>query len=119
MTDHRSPSLFILWSARAIACKGLSINTPERILHDRVNLVRFVRRLDKSIGESDWNSGRRTTLWLEPQRPPLFPTSYAGMTSSRLLSRLKHARRLLNSVELYNETQPSAMFLLVLETTLA
>ena len=43
------------------------MNTPEQILHDRVNLVRFVRRLDKSVNESDWSSGPRTTLWLKSQ----------------------------------------------------
>ena len=43
------------------------MNTPEQILHDRVNLVRFVRRLDKSVKESDWSSGRRTILWLKSQ----------------------------------------------------
>ncbi|KAI0247738.1 hypothetical protein BJV78DRAFT_1276806 [Lactifluus subvellereus] len=69
------------------------MNSPEQILHDRVNLVRFVRRLEKSVNESDWSSGRRTTLWLKSQG---------------LLQQLKHARKLLSSVELYNETQPSA-----------
>ena len=43
------------------------MNSPEQILHDRVNLVRLVRRLDKSINESDWVSDKNTTLWLRSE----------------------------------------------------
>ena len=41
--------------------------TPEQILHDRVNLVRLVRRLDKSINEFDWSCEKSTTLWLRAE----------------------------------------------------
>jgi hypothetical protein len=30
------------------------MNTPEQILHDRVNLICLVRRLDKSVNGFDW-----------------------------------------------------------------
>jgi hypothetical protein len=43
------------------------MNTPEQILHDRVNLVRLVRRLDKSVNESYWGSEKSTTLWLRAE----------------------------------------------------
>jgi hypothetical protein len=43
------------------------MNTPEQILHDRVNLVRLVRRLDKSINESDWGCEKSMTLWLRAE----------------------------------------------------
>ncbi|KAH9953513.1 hypothetical protein BGW80DRAFT_1409680, partial [Lactifluus volemus] len=69
------------------------MNSAEQILHDRVNLVRLVRRLEKSVNESDWESERNITLWLKSQG---------------ILQQLKHARKLLSGVELYNETQPSA-----------
>lgn len=45
----------------------LTMNTPEQILHDRVNLVRLVRRLDKSINEADWGCEKSTTLWLRAE----------------------------------------------------
>ena len=41
--------------------------TPEQILHDRVNLVRLVRRLDKSVNEFDWSCEKNTTLWLRAE----------------------------------------------------
>jgi hypothetical protein len=43
------------------------MNTPEHILHDRINLVRLVRRLDKSVNQSDWGFERSTTPWLKSE----------------------------------------------------
>jgi hypothetical protein len=43
------------------------MNAAEQVLHDRVNLVRLVRRLEKSVYESDWSTGRNTILWLRSQ----------------------------------------------------
>jgi SNARE protein 1 len=43
------------------------MNTPEQILHNRVNLFRLVRRLDKSVNELDWGSEKNTTLWLRSE----------------------------------------------------
>jgi hypothetical protein len=43
------------------------MNTPEQILHDRVNLVRLVRRLDKSVNGFDWGCEKSTTLWLSAE----------------------------------------------------
>ncbi|KAI9450306.1 hypothetical protein BJY52DRAFT_1303286 [Lactarius psammicola] len=65
----------------------------EQVVHDRVNLVRLVRRLDKSVNEADWGTGRSWTQWLK---------------SERVLQQLKHARKLLGNVELDNAIQPSA-----------
>ncbi|KAI9444086.1 hypothetical protein H4582DRAFT_1057837 [Lactarius indigo] len=65
----------------------------EQVIHDRVNLVRLVRRLDKSVNESDWGTGRGWAQWLK---------------SERVLQQLKHARKLLGNVELDNQIQPSA-----------
>ncbi|KAN0138397.1 hypothetical protein V8E53_003860 [Lactarius tabidus] len=64
----------------------------EQIVHDRVNLVRLMRRLDKSVNEADWGTERSWTVWLK---------------SERVLQQLKHARKLLGNVELDNEVQPS------------
>ena len=43
------------------------MKNPEQILHDRVNLVRLVRRLDKSVNESDWDCEKGTALWLKTE----------------------------------------------------
>ena len=43
------------------------MNTSEYILHDRVNLVRLVRRLDKSINEVNWGSEPSPTLWFRSE----------------------------------------------------
>ena len=43
------------------------MNTPDHILHDRVNLVRLVRRLDKSVNQSDWGSEKSITSWLKSE----------------------------------------------------
>lgn len=40
----------------------------EQVVHDRVNLVRLMRRLDKSVNEADWGTGRNRTLWLKSER---------------------------------------------------
>ena len=40
----------------------------EQIVHDRVNLVRLMRRLDKSVNEDDWGTERSWTLWLKSER---------------------------------------------------
>jgi len=51
-----------------IVCLSHSMNnTSEQILHDRVNLVRLVRRLDKSVNEFDWGSEKSTSLWLRAE----------------------------------------------------
>jgi len=64
----------------------------EKVVHDRVNLVRLMRRLDKSVNDEDWGTGRSWMIWLK---------------SERVLQQLKHARKLLGNVELDNEVQPS------------
>ncbi|KAH9041494.1 hypothetical protein EDB83DRAFT_2677579 [Lactarius deliciosus] len=64
----------------------------EQVVHDRVNLVRLVRRLDKSVNEADWGTERSWTQWLK---------------SERVLQQLKYARKLLGNVELDNQIQPS------------
>jgi len=64
----------------------------EQILHDRVNLVRLVRRLDKTVNVSDWGSERGVTTWVR---------------SEQLLQQLKYARKLLSNLEVYNESHPS------------
>jgi hypothetical protein len=39
----------------------------EQILHDRVNLVRLVRRLDKSVNGFNWGSESSPTLWFRSE----------------------------------------------------
>ena len=38
-----------------------------QVVYNRVNLVRFVRRLDKSVNEVDWGTGRSWTQWLKSE----------------------------------------------------
>jgi SNARE protein 1 len=45
----------------------MMMNTSEHILHDRVNLVRLVRRLDKSINEVNWGSEPSPILWFRSE----------------------------------------------------
>jgi hypothetical protein len=40
----------------------------EQIVHDRVNLVRLMRRLDKSVNEADWGTERSWIIWLKSER---------------------------------------------------
>ena len=40
----------------------------EQVVHDRVNLVRLVRRLDKSVNEANWGTGHNWMLWLKSER---------------------------------------------------
>lgn len=68
------------------------MNTQEQILHDRVNLVRLVRRLDKSVNESDWGYEKSTAVWLRAEG---------------LQQQLKYARKLLSNVASYNDSRPS------------
>jgi len=63
------------------------------VVHDRVNLIRLMRRLDKSVNEAYWSTGRSWSVWLK---------------SEKVLQQLKHARKLLGNVELDNEVQTSA-----------
>ena len=67
------------------------MNTSEYILHDRVNLVRLVRRLDKSINEVNWGSEPSPTLWFRSEgllQVGRFCYTYHGypITGSRLYS---------------------------------
>ncbi|KAI0316584.1 hypothetical protein OF83DRAFT_1126129, partial [Amylostereum chailletii] len=65
----------------------MSIPTTEQILHDRVNLVRLVRRLAKAVAQPDWNA-HAVDPWIGCQS---------------MLQKLKYARKLLRNVETYNE----------------
>ncbi|KAI0257907.1 hypothetical protein BC834DRAFT_86593 [Gloeopeniophorella convolvens] len=68
------------------------MRTSESVVHDRVNLVRLARRLDKTVNQSDWGNERSISKWLE---------------SEGLSRQLKYARKLLGNVELYNGTRHS------------
>jgi hypothetical protein len=43
------------------------MNMSEQILHDRVNLVRLVRRLDKSVNELNWGAESSPALWFRSE----------------------------------------------------
>ncbi|KAI0061617.1 hypothetical protein BV25DRAFT_1886327 [Artomyces pyxidatus] len=74
----------------------MSLQSPEQVLHDRVNLARLVRRLDKAVAESDWDNSSGQEVWLRSQS---------------MLQKLKYARKLLRNVELYDEIDASPKLL--------
>ncbi|KAG1739797.1 hypothetical protein EDD22DRAFT_982247 [Suillus occidentalis] len=62
----------------------MSVRTNDQILHDRVNLPRLVKRLEKSVSEDDWSDGSQRDTWIKAQGT---------------LQRIRHARLLLKNVE--------------------
>ncbi|CAL1706007.1 unnamed protein product [Somion occarium] len=73
----------------------MSVQTSEQILHDRVNLARLVRRLEKTVATENWNTD-------------VDATSNATWIKARgTLQKVKFARKLLRRAELY-DTLPSS-----------
>lgn len=62
----------------------MSVSTNDQILHDRVNLPRLVKRLEKSVSEDDWSDSSQRDTWIKAQGT---------------LQRIRHARLLLKNVE--------------------
>ncbi|TFY82544.1 hypothetical protein EWM64_g1459 [Hericium alpestre] len=73
----------------------MSLQSNEQVLHDRINLSRLVKRLEKAVDASDWADGERQDVWMKSQ----------GM-----LQKLKYARTLLKNVEFYDEMEVSSRF---------
>ncbi|KAI0088090.1 hypothetical protein BDY19DRAFT_891725 [Irpex rosettiformis] len=71
---------------------------PEQIRHDRVNLVRLVKRLEDTVASKEWHE--------EVQKP----TRATWIKTQGMLQKVKFARKLLKSVELHhalNNSSPS------------
>ncbi|KAG0707032.1 hypothetical protein DFH29DRAFT_845092 [Suillus ampliporus] len=62
----------------------MSVRTNEQILHDRVNLPRLVKRLERSVSEDDWSDSSQRDTWIKAQGT---------------LQRIRHARLLVKNVE--------------------
>jgi SNARE protein 1 len=45
----------------------MSVSTNDQILHDRVNLPRLVKRLEKSVSEDDWSDSSQRDTWIKAQ----------------------------------------------------
>jgi hypothetical protein len=45
----------------------MSVRTNDQILHDRVNLPRLVKRLEKSVSEGDWSDSSQRDTWIKAQ----------------------------------------------------
>jgi SNARE protein 1 len=45
----------------------MSVRTNDQILHDRVNLPRLVKRLEKSVSEDDWSDSSQRDTWIKAQ----------------------------------------------------
>ncbi|KAI0031134.1 hypothetical protein K488DRAFT_52742 [Vararia minispora EC-137] len=66
----------------------MGLQTNEQLLHDRINLTRLVRKLDKSVAETDWDKESELS---------------AQVKSHAMFEKTKHARRLLQEVRVYDE----------------
>ncbi|KAJ8518335.1 hypothetical protein ONZ45_g4603 [Pleurotus djamor] len=69
----------------------------EQIRHDRINLARLVRRLEKSAESDEWTlskDGSEFTIWLKAQDA---------------LQRIKYCRKLLKNVEMYEDDASSSI----------
>lgn len=45
----------------------MSYQTQEQVLHDRINLSKLVKKLDKAIQETDWSEDNSQSLWIQCQ----------------------------------------------------
>jgi len=70
----------------------MASSSSEQARHDRINLGRIVRRLDKSTGSDEWNDGVALELWIR---------------AKAALQRVNYARKLLRNLEA-EEFNPSA-----------
>ncbi|KAI0338263.1 hypothetical protein BDW22DRAFT_1415622 [Trametopsis cervina] len=68
----------------------------EQVRHDRVNLVRLVRRLDRTVGSKEWEDEMRS------------PTRATWVKTQGMLQKLKFARKLLKTVELHHALEDSS-----------
>jgi len=102
-----------------------SLMSHEQAVHDRINLYRLVRRLEKSIAEEGWrNPGdlkdpepfphavwirTQGTLGVSPPHLYLLVVSVSTGVSDFVvvscLQKIKHAKSLLKNVELENQLQ--------------
>ncbi|VDB92050.1 unnamed protein product [Peniophora sp. CBMAI 1063] len=73
----------------------MSLQSNEQLLHDRVNLTRLVRRLDKAIAVPDWEKDEVLDAKIKTQ----------GM-----LQKVKFARKLLVNVEVYDDMDESSKY---------
>lgn len=74
----------------------MSYQLTEQVVHDRINLLRLVRRLEKSIDSEEWLEGTH-----EPSRA-------AWIKTQGVMQKLKYARRLLKNVELNHDLDESS-----------
>ncbi|KZV63598.1 hypothetical protein PENSPDRAFT_691505 [Peniophora sp. CONT] len=73
----------------------MSLQSNEQLLHDRVNLTRLVRRLDKTVAVPDWDKENVLDAQIKTQ----------GM-----LQKVKFARKLLGNVEVYDDMDESGKY---------
>ncbi|GJE92825.1 SNARE domain-containing protein [Phanerochaete sordida] len=74
----------------------MSYQVSEQVVHDRINLLRLVRKLEKSVDGEEWLEDTR-----EPSRA-------AWIKTQGVMQKLKYARRLLKNVELNHDLDESS-----------
>lgn len=45
----------------------MEYQTQEQVLHDRINLSKLVKKLDKAIEETNWSDESNQKLWIQCQ----------------------------------------------------
>ncbi|TFY57473.1 hypothetical protein EVJ58_g6997 [Rhodofomes roseus] len=84
----------------------MNFQSNDQYIHDRVNLARLVRRLEKSIAAEDWDAAQ-------------LPPRATWIKTQQTLQKLKYARKLLDSVELHEHDQDAFRRYEELRATLA
>ncbi|KAA1475078.1 hypothetical protein DENSPDRAFT_841805 [Dentipellis sp. KUC8613] len=73
----------------------MSLQSHEQVHHDRINLARLVRRLEKTVETAKWVHGQERDTFIKAQS---------------MSEKLKFARKLLKNVEFYDEMEVSSDF---------
>ncbi|KAH9932510.1 uncharacterized protein B0H18DRAFT_985979 [Fomitopsis serialis] len=84
----------------------MNFQSNEQVTHDRINLARLVRRLEKSVAAEDWDAGH-------------LPPRATWIKTQQTLQKLKYARKLLDNVELHESDQDAFQRYAELRATLA
>lgn len=85
----------------------------EQAAHDRVNLARLVRRLEKTIAAETWvdePADSSTPAWIRTRGTLQVRSKsiHSLHVYSVLVQKVKHARKLLQTVESYEDAAPDS-----------
>ena len=61
------PNLEIISHSNPVREQAQMVQQPEQLVHDRINLGRLVRRLEKTLSDDSWNQGNQHVAWVKAQ----------------------------------------------------